>query len=189
MGFMKRTRRWRTGTRADGPMKVYNASDMTLKRVVKTGHEEFAPVSRPEIKVRKQVTFLLPGLRMFTNYRPTWLRGMELDIFFPELSLGIEVNGPHHNQALPWAGLPLWQAGLSRARVEAQRRRDRYKANLCKRNHVMLLVIDLQEKGCTSLSYLATKLDALGVQHKALVDVDGRDTLKAQADDPMAPTQ
>lgn len=38
----------------------------------------------------------ITGMKAITNYRPNWLGGLEIDIFFPELKLAIEFQGDQH---------------------------------------------------------------------------------------------
>lgn len=42
-----------------------------------------------------------PGERIWTNYRPDWLYGMEIDIFMPDIKLAIEVQGHQHHLFVP----------------------------------------------------------------------------------------
>lgn len=61
--------------------------------------------------------------KFLENQRPEWLRGLELDFWFPDLKLGIEFQGDQH---------------LARTKTfgdcGSQKRRDREKAQLCKLN-------------------------------------------------------
>jgi len=42
-----------------------------------------------------------PQERIWTNYRPEWLFGMEIDIFLPDLKIAIEVQGHQHYLFVP----------------------------------------------------------------------------------------
>ena len=57
------------------------------------------------------------------NYRPDWLNGLELDLFFSDYNLAIEVNGANHFLSL------------------SQQERDSTKQLLCKQNKVKLITI------------------------------------------------
>lgn len=39
----------------------------------------------------------LTGLSYIFNYRPSWLNGMEIDIFLPDLNIAIEIDGFYHS--------------------------------------------------------------------------------------------
>jgi len=48
---------------------------------------------------------VLPGEKVIRHYRPEFLERLELDIFFPNLQLGIEYQGAQHFQAIDhWGG-------------------------------------------------------------------------------------
>lgn len=46
--------------------------------------------------VEKAVRCYLPNEAFYSNFRPEWLHGMEIDIFIPRINLAIEVNGMQH---------------------------------------------------------------------------------------------
>ena len=62
--------------------------------------------------------------KCFYNYRPKWLKGLELDLFFPSYNLGIEVNGANHFLS------------------NLQKYNDKKKQILCRKNNVKLIVIN-----------------------------------------------
>lgn len=41
------------------------------------------------------------GLKFYDNFRPTWLAGLELDRFYPDLGVGIEFQGEQHFRPVP----------------------------------------------------------------------------------------
>lgn len=65
------------------------------------------------------------------NYRPSWLMGLELDFFFPSLSVGIEFQGDHHYMQTEYSH-----------DVNLVKRRDRSKSKLCARNGIHLIKLD-----------------------------------------------
>jgi len=68
---------------------VYEHSNGYLPR----GALSVKSVSRPELKLRKEIESLYPDLEVRYNNRFSWLDGKELDIYIPELSLALEYNG------------------------------------------------------------------------------------------------
>lgn len=65
------------------------------------------------------------------QYQPSWLAPQSLDIFIPELSIGIEYQGIQHYEALEYFG--------GKAALIQNRKRDLKKAKLCRDNNVTLL--------------------------------------------------
>ena len=81
-----------------------------------------------------EVGSLLPRVELVENYRHLQSRttgqALELDIFLPQLKVGIEYNGEHHYHEIPFFG-PL----------EVIQRRDREKQELCQEIGVSLVTI------------------------------------------------
>jgi hypothetical protein len=78
---------------------------------------------------------LRPEVRIIRNYRPDFLRNpmtgsnLEIDFYFPETAIGIEIQGNHHIED------------------DAQQKRDELKRNLCEQSKVMLVEICLSQIG------------------------------------------
>ena len=72
--------------------------------------------------------------KIFFHYRPTWLKGLELDIYIPTLKTGIEYMGVQHYKPVEYFG------GLT-AFIDIQRR-DKLKKELCDSEGVKLLFFD-----------------------------------------------
>lgn len=68
------------------------------------------------------------------NHRPPWLRGLELDIYMPEHSIAIEVQGKQHS---------AWMPELQKTVQDHIRQRvnDNLKRRLCEENHVVLIEV------------------------------------------------
>lgn len=66
------------------------------------------------------------------NHRPDWLKGLELDFYFPELKSALEFQGEHHYKETEYS-----------PNFESVRRRDKEKRWLCKQNGVRLITIDV----------------------------------------------
>jgi len=114
-----------------------------IMRVVENeirGRFGFPPVGRVgggELVVLQIVRCLFPNRRVLHRSRPSFLQGLEMDIFIPDLRLGIEVQGQQHfNPVAHWGG----DSALNNL-VE----RDRRKAALCETHGVKLLALDHDE--------------------------------------------
>lgn len=71
---------------------------------------------------------------IFENYRPVWLKGLELDFYLPQYHIAFEVQGRQH-----YLLVPRMQATVED--YKAQRERDRLKQKLANRQGVRVLVI------------------------------------------------
>ncbi len=90
-------------------------------------------VSKFESLTREYLKFYYPDEEVIYNHRPDWLKNpntgynLELDIYFPNLKLGIECNGGMHQ-------------------LESQIQRDNLKQQLCDNYGVRLISIDLAQR-------------------------------------------
>jgi hypothetical protein len=74
---------------------------------------------------------------LLRHERPKWLRGLELDIFLPDLLLAFEYQGQQHHKAVAaWGG--------DKALAELQER-DRLKARICADAQVTLIAVSYRE--------------------------------------------
>ena len=80
---------------------------------------------------------IFPQSNVIRHYRPTWLEGLELDVFVEEHKIGVEFQGVQHFQAFDYLG-------GQRALRQIQRR-DKKKAALCKSNGIKLVTINEDE--------------------------------------------
>ena len=86
----------------------------------------------------KLIVELFPRLTIQRNYRPGWLERLELDVWIPELSLGIEYQGEQHYVPIEaWGGVE---------KLNAQQERDRRKVDLCAKKGVTLIEFRFDEK-------------------------------------------
>lgn len=69
----------------------------------------------------------------YRNYRPSWLDGLELDFFFPELNAAIEFQGDHHYSLTGYT---------DKTAFFTVQTNDRHKDFYCRRNGVILIKID-----------------------------------------------
>jgi hypothetical protein len=76
------------------------------------------------------------------DYRPDWLCGMELDLYFEALNLGVEFQGDQHY-------IPVY----GRQDCWAQRRRDRSKKQICEERGVRFIRVDAIDLEYTRLTF------------------------------------
>ena len=77
---------------------------------------------------------IFAGRKVERHYRPGWLGGLELDIYFPELHLAIEYQGEQHFHPIKaWGG---------ESALRSLQERDQRKQRLCRENRVKLVHIN-----------------------------------------------
>lgn len=79
-----------------------------------------------------------PKEQMEVNYRPDWLKGLELDFYFPKWRIGIEVDGQQHYRHVP-------ELQKTAEDFTAQVARDGCKELLCIRKNVKLVHVSPSE--------------------------------------------
>lgn len=80
---------------------------------------------------------ILVGKKVVRHHRSSWLEGLELDIFVPELSLAIEYQGMQHFKPIEaWGG---------EAALRSLQERDARKVNLCQEHGVRLVHVNYNE--------------------------------------------
>jgi len=117
--------------------------------------------------IERVVGAWLYGYEVKTDYRPEWMHGLELDIYFPELRLAIEVQGEQHFQDIP--GMGSWGT---------QRGRDLDKIELCKKLNISLVWVTLKKLTIENL-----RLQILAWS----IDNPKRGAIKARISSPVNP--
>jgi len=84
--------------------------------------------SHGQTLLRRYLELLLANTRMEENVRPDWLRGLELDFYFPRLEIAFEFQGDQHYAPV-----------FGQASFEAQRVNDQIKRRLCKERGIELI--------------------------------------------------
>jgi hypothetical protein len=80
---------------------------------------------------------LYPGTRILHRARPHFLNGLELDIYLPDLSVGIEYQGAQHYQPVEhWGGDEAFRNTKSR---------DKNKKRLCKKHGIQIVYFSHKE--------------------------------------------
>lgn len=75
-----------------------------------------------------------PDQKIWTNYRPDWLHGMEIDIFLPDIRIAIEVQGHQHYLFVPDLQQTVEQ-------FKAQVKRDKRKKHLIRQRGLAFFTV------------------------------------------------
>ena len=111
--------------------------------------ESLGGSSHAEITILKMVKELLPTQKIISHFRPDWLNRLEIDIWIPEMNIGIEYQGEQHYHPIEiWGG----EVGLKDLQI-----RDSRKRKICKERGVRLIEIKYDE--AISKSSLAKLLE------------------------------
>lgn len=101
--------------------------------------------SKVEQTVRDLMAHFAPFLAVQYNVRPDWLinpetgKRLEIDLYFPQINVGIEVNGAQHYRPTKWSTTPSeYQEYAAQKGFEAQLRRDTHKRDLCEAHGIQL---------------------------------------------------
>ena len=92
-------------------------------------------------------------IKYIENYRPDWLKGMELDFYLPSKHRAIEFNGDQHYTYTEF-GSP-----------DAQRRRDLYKKEICRSRDIRIIRVEAIDLEYTRLRGKGLKADKSIVVH------------------------
>ena len=95
--------------------------------------------------LRQFLEVMIPDLDRKYNYRPPWLEGLELDIYFPQITFGVEFNGDQHYVVTDF--------GDPREQI----RRDAKKRNLCQLRGVTLVTVNAIDLEYTRLNRIIKK--------------------------------
>ncbi len=123
--------------------RMYRRACSSLDRAIENVVREefgFARVGEgriSEAQLYRVVCRMYPDREVLRRQRPSWLGGLELDIYVPDLSLAFEYQGQQHFYPVEaWGGEEAF---------EALQERDARKAGLCVENGVCLVAIDYTE--------------------------------------------
>ncbi|AWW28433.1 hypothetical protein DOZ58_18310 [Acetobacterium sp. KB-1] len=83
------------------------------------------------------VKSLFPHEKVIRHHRPDWLEGLELDIFLPDIKLGLEYQGIQHFKAINhWGGMK---------QLKVQQEHDDRKMRLCDEAGIRLICVNYDE--------------------------------------------
>lgn len=95
------------------------------------------PVSKFQSQTKERLMMLLQGYTIEDNYRPDWLinpltgRRLEIDIWLPDVKIGIEVQGAQHTRFIP-------SFHKDESDFEKQKARDDFKRAICQQRGIHL---------------------------------------------------
>ena len=110
----------------------------------KIGHEW-----KNESKLLEMVTKLFQNEEILHNKRPSWLNGLELDVYVPNKKLAFEYHGIQHFKAVDFFG--------GNKTLKKRKAKDQLKRQLCEIHGVNLIEISHEED--LSLSLLNQELN------------------------------
>jgi hypothetical protein len=132
--------------------KILNIIENEVR--LKFGHKKIGEAWTSETILYYIIESLFPYKTIFRHYRPTFLKGLELDIFIKELNVGIEYQGLQHFKPVKhWGGVE----GLNKLKC-----RDKIKKRLCDSKGVRLIYFNYDEGLSNDL--VLKKLQCYGVK-------------------------
>jgi hypothetical protein len=138
-----------------------NSIDKVISKLKRSITNKFENITREEFGFRKVgegfvsetiltslVEKVYTGKSILKHHRPKWLGGLELDIYLPEIKLGIEYQGQQH-----YFPIEVW--GGEQALLDLQIR-DHRKRELCSLNGIRLIEFDFTEP--LEINYVKNKI-------------------------------
>jgi len=126
----------------------------------------FMATSKLQIETKRHLMLLMNKFEIVENIRPNWLKNpitgknLEIDLYMPELNIGIEVQGIQHDRFTPGLHATIDD-------FEYQQQRDRIKKALCEKNGVMLFEVRSPEEIATFIEDVCKNNPILGFElHK-----------------------
>ena len=93
--------------------------------------------SKGENDLYQEICRAYPGEDIIRNYRPSWLEGLELDIYLPGRKIAYEYQGIQHYRAVKhWGG---------DEKLALQRERDEKKRRLCQERGIRLIEVKAEK--------------------------------------------
>jgi len=143
-------RNYRHWKNTDKTRKQRDRIERALENIIRQrfGHKQIGDAWTNETILYRIVLSLFPSFTVIRHYRPYFLRGLELDIYIPEIKLGVEYQGIQHYQSIEhWGGIES---------LEHLQERDARKKRLCSSNKVKLVYFEYTEG--LSNKFVAEKL-------------------------------
>jgi hypothetical protein len=104
---------------------------------VKFGFKKVGESWASETLLYQLVSEIFPSEKIYRHYRPVFLDYLELDIYIPNLNIGIEYQGIQHFKPIDhWGG---------KTSLKEVIQRDKKKKNLCEINNIKLILFDYKE--------------------------------------------
>ncbi len=106
-----------------------------------------------ETELFRIITSLYPEHEVIHHYKSPWLQGQEIDIFIPDLNIGIEYDGIQHFKAIDvWGGEEA---------LKENQKRDSEKNKKCLENNIQLIRFNYKEKELLSEDYVSNKINSI----------------------------
>jgi len=103
----------------------------------KFGHKKIGEAWTSETILYYIIRSLYPNMTIFRHYRPSFLQGLELDIFIKEFNVGIEYQGIQHFKPVThWGG---------KQALEKLQERDKKKKEICNSLGIHLIYFKYNE--------------------------------------------
>jgi hypothetical protein len=106
-----------------------------------------------ETRLFRELQRAFPQLRVEQHASPDWLGRQHLDIYFPDIRVGVEFQGSQHEQPIAYFG--------GQAAFEVQKNRDKSKQAKCKRNGIRLVYAQAGYDLSSLVSQVDDMLEAL----------------------------
>lgn len=115
-------------------------------------------VSASESVAKKILDHYFFQFRKLDNYRPVWLRGMELDRFYPDLGVAIEFQGRQHF-------MQVEDLGQTKEGFARQLQVDSQKRHLVEGQGIKLFALDIFDLTPDRMKRYATQIKELGLSY------------------------
>jgi hypothetical protein len=134
------------------------AQQKLKNQFINVTREEFGVCKIGEGWISENMVFniarlLFPDREIIRHHRPAWLNGLELDLYLPTLTLGIEYQGQQH-----FHPVDVWGGGVALKAVQA---RDKLKMHLCAKHNVLLICINYTDP--ITKHFIAEKIASVGI--------------------------
>ncbi len=116
--------------------KIWNIIENEVRE--KFGHKKIGEAWTSETILFFIIKKLYPNKKIFRHFRPTFLQGLELDIFIEDFNLGIEYQGVQHYKPIKhWGG---------KEALKKVQERDKKKKKICESQNVNLIYFQHNEE-------------------------------------------
>ncbi len=115
--------------------KIWNIIENEVRIIF--GHKKIGEAWTSETILYYILRSLFPKYTIYRHYRPSFLQGLELDLFIKELNIGIEYQGIQHFKPIKhWGGIESFNKLI---------KRDKLKKEICSRLKIRLIYFNYNE--------------------------------------------
>ncbi len=115
-------------------------------------------VSASEAVAKKILDHYFSAFRHLDNYRPPWLRGMEIDRFYPDLGVAIEFQGRQHF-------MKVTDLGQTDESFTQQLKNDSEKRQMLEAQGIKLFALDVFDLTPDRIRRYATQIKQIGATY------------------------